>query len=353
MIPGLGNVSIKSSSLSPSTSSPPLVQLPSSQISYLNSPISNKVVCKICHSPNSTFYEDFAAGDLICTECGAIVGDRIIDTRSEWRTFSNDNAGGDDPSRVGGPSNPLLDNENLDTMISSRDGNTGTSKELSKLQNRTGGAKTSSERNLIETFRNLTNLCERIGLPKNIADRAKLLYKQAHESKILRGKAREGMIGACIFNACREMQVSRSYKEISSLTGISKKDIGRCVKAMQPFLEKQSTPNIEDFMARFCSHLRLKIEVQKAAIFFARRIKELGWLEGKSPLSIASAGIFMVSWLFDDSPGRTAKDISFVSGVSENTIRSVYKDLYNQRASLVPPELYKNLYRIPDPSKSI
>ena len=27
---------------------------------------------------------------MICTECGLVVGDRVIDVSSEWRTFSND-----------------------------------------------------------------------------------------------------------------------------------------------------------------------------------------------------------------------------------------------------------------------
>jgi transcription initiation factor TFIIB len=34
----------------------------------------------------------------------------------EWRTFSNENAGAD-PSRVGGPENPLLNGSDLSTMI--------------------------------------------------------------------------------------------------------------------------------------------------------------------------------------------------------------------------------------------
>lgn len=35
---------------------------------------------------------------------------------SEWRTFSNEKAGAD-PSRVGGPENPLLNGSDLSTMI--------------------------------------------------------------------------------------------------------------------------------------------------------------------------------------------------------------------------------------------
>lgn len=41
---------------------------------------------------------------------------RVIDVGSEWRTFSNEKAGVD-PSRVGGPENPLLSGGDLSTMI--------------------------------------------------------------------------------------------------------------------------------------------------------------------------------------------------------------------------------------------
>lgn len=41
---------------------------------------------------------------------------RVIDVGSEWRTFSNEKASVD-PSRVGGPENPLLSGGDLSTMI--------------------------------------------------------------------------------------------------------------------------------------------------------------------------------------------------------------------------------------------
>lgn len=40
----------------------------------------------------------------------------MIDVGSEWRTFSNEK-NGVDPSRVGGPENPLLNGSDLSTMI--------------------------------------------------------------------------------------------------------------------------------------------------------------------------------------------------------------------------------------------
>lgn len=276
--------------------------------------------------------------------CGMVLGDRIIDTRSEWRTFSSDSGNTDDPSRVGGPSNPLFSGEQLDTMISARDNYTGMSKDLGRLQGR--ATFKSGEKALLNNFKTISIMCERVGLPKIIADRAKQLFKLVEDEKILKGKGAEGAVAACIYIACREAKVPRTFKEISSLTMVPKKDIGRCCKAMAPFLERMCSPSTEDFMARFCSHLNLGMDVQKLAVFLAKKVKEIGCADGKSPITVASAGIYFVSHL-SITTRKTPKDISFVSGVSEATIRNAYKDLYPHRNQLIPPENQAGLINLP------
>ena len=76
--------------------------------------MSDKVKCP--SHPDAPLVEDHRAGDMICSECGLVVGDRVIDVGSEWRTFSNDK-GGEDRSRVGGPENRLLGSSDLSTII--------------------------------------------------------------------------------------------------------------------------------------------------------------------------------------------------------------------------------------------
>lgn len=304
-----------------------------------------RLVCPRCRDPHPEIVEDFAAGDLICGACGAVVGDRIIDTRSEWRTFSNDGAGGDDPSRVGGPSNPLLDGDQLDTMISGRDNYSGASKDLNRLQSRTNFK--ASERTLMQSFKEISTLCERVGLPKIIADRAKQLYKMADDAKTLRGKGNDGIIATCLYVACRQEKVTRTFKEISALTRVPKRDIGRCYKLLAPLLEsKMATVSTEDFMSRFCSYLNLGMDVQKAAVHLAKKCSELGCTASKSPISVASAGIYLVSHLFPNAK-KTPKDVSFVSGVSEATIRGTYRDLLPYRLELVPKELHPAMLSLP------
>ncbi len=84
-----------------------------------------RLICRDCKVDPPNLAEEFESGDLVCADCGLVVGENIIDTRSEWRTFANED--GDDPSRVGAASNPLLDgiNEQLESRIGYRDGGTG------------------------------------------------------------------------------------------------------------------------------------------------------------------------------------------------------------------------------------
>lgn len=49
-----------------------------------------RLICPDCRDPNPNIIEEFGSGDLVCGGCGLVLGDRIVDTRSEWRvsTFS-------------------------------------------------------------------------------------------------------------------------------------------------------------------------------------------------------------------------------------------------------------------------
>lgn len=212
----------------------------------------NKICC-YAH-PEAPLIEDYRAGDQICSECGLVVGDRVIDVGSEWRTFSNEKAG-NDPSRVGGPENPLLNGSDLSTMIGPGRGDASfDSFGVSKYQNRR--TMSSSDRALINAFREINSMADRINLPKTIVDRANNLFKQVHDGKNLKGRANDAIASACLYIACRQEGVPRTFKEICAVSKISKKEIGRCFKLILKALETSvDLITTGDFMSRFCSNL--------------------------------------------------------------------------------------------------
>lgn len=318
-----------------------------------------------------------AKGDLLCGNCGLVLGDKVVDTRSECRSFPTiairfllghiadlplassvtlptvaprfllllfihsrwifrlcclhtgrtfADSDGDDPSRVGAAGDPLLSSANqLSSVISFRDNHSGVSRSLQRAA-ATVSSK-SGEKTLIEAFSAIQDMCDQISLPRLVSDSAKQLFKRQEEEKLLKGKQQPAIVAACIFIACRDARVERSFKEIVALSGVPKKQIAQCFSRMSQTFGV-SAANIQDsssagLTARFCNHLGLPPAVQSATAEVVRKIDQFGSLAGRSPLSIASACVYFTSQAF--GMAKSVKEICQVAGISDSTLRTSYK----------------------------
>ncbi|KAJ2683732.1 transcription initiation factor IIB [Coemansia spiralis] len=304
-------------------------------LTALDERFSVRLMCRNCRDPVPNIVEDFASGDYVCGDCGLVLGDRIIDTRSEWRTFANDE--GDDPSRVGSAANPFLDGDQLDTIIArGGDGGSGMARDLNRTQGRSTAQR--HERNLVQAYKEISALCDAFDIPKTIVDIAKQLYKKVDDNNLQRGKNNDAIIAACIFLACRQDNAPRTFKEICALTKVDRKDIARVFKFLKSKLGANTgTTSSNDLIARFCSNLNLDQDTWRIARLLTEKAKDMEHISGKSPLSIASACIYMASHLVGD--GRDARSISDIAGVGEATIKTTYKILYANRRDLLTPEV--------------
>lgn len=285
--------------------------------------------------PNAHLVEDYRAGDMICPECGLVVGDRVVDVGSEWRTFSNE-SNSNDRSRVGGGENPFLSGQDLSTMVGT-DRASGSGLDVqsyARYQNRSGIS--GSDRSLLNAIREIQTMAARINLPKTITDRANQLFKQVHNQRSLRGRSNDAIASACLYIACRQEGVPRTFKEICAISKIPKKEIGRCFKLILRSLEENvEVITSEDFMSRFCSSLNLSSTIQKAATHIAKKAVDLDLVPGRSPVSVAAAAIYLASQASEDK--KSQKDIGDIAGVADVTIRQSYRSLILRAADLFPP----------------
>jgi transcription initiation factor TFIIB len=240
--------------------------------------------------------------------------------------------------------------EQLDTVISFRDGGSGIARELQRAASRSQSSR--SERNLLTAFRDIGGWCDQFSLPKTISDIAKQLYKRSDEEKLLRGKPLEAVIAACIFIACRQAHVPRTFREICNLTHVSKKTLGQCYKALEqafnlsPGATAQSnnannpSTGPETLLVRYCNHLDLPVSVQSICSDIIVAARQHGIADGRSPVSIAGGAIYFTCLLLGKA--KPARDISAVAGVSEGTIKLVYRLYYLEREKLVKEEWIKD-----------
>lgn len=110
------------------------------------------------------------------------------------------------------------------------------------------------------------------------------------------GRSNDAIASACLYIACRQEGVPRTFKEICAVSKVSKKEIGRCFKLILKALETSvDLITTGDFMSRFCSNLGLPNMVQRAATHIARKAVEMDIVPGRSPISVAAAAIYMAS----------------------------------------------------------
>ena len=349
-----------------------------------------RLICRDCRDDPPDLFEDHSSGDLICANCGLVLQERTIDQSSEWRTFSNDDQGNDDPSRVGDGPNALLNGAQLNTGIAYGDGGMR-SKDLHRAQNKNNLDK--GNKSLLQAYKQIGAFCDAWVLPTSVADTAKHIYKDAEESRVFKGKSQEALIAGCIFLACRRNNVSRSFREVMELTNVSKKEIGRTFKLLENFLMKKEeqkdgrtsivaggkctesisfteirelllnlselgmvvsnetykgsgTADPADLCARYCSMLEMSQKATNLAITIAEKTNNTGSLAGRSPLSAAAACIYMASYLVGE--GKNPRDIQGVAGVSDSTIRHAYKLMWQERDKIITEEM---LQRGADPSQ--
>ncbi|KAJ3107243.1 transcription initiation factor IIB [Phlyctochytrium planicorne] len=289
--------------------------------------------------------ENFKDGDLICGDCGIVLGDRIIDTRSEWRTFSNDE-GGDDPSRVGAAGDVLLGGMNYleATTISYKDGGSGIAKELSRVHGKVTNVK--GEKSLQGNYRTIQTMCERMGLTKLVVDTAKQLFKKVEDDKLLRGKTHDAIMAACIYLACRHHQVTRTFKEICNVTNVSKKEIGRCYKQLQHLFEQPQEIRLDSYIYRFSDALDLDNDVRKAGLKVVNIVTEQGILAGKSTISVVAACLYFAICL-SNTP-KPAAEVAKVAGCTEATLKNSYKIIYASREMIAKDlEMPKSIDSLP------
>jgi transcription initiation factor TFIIB len=181
-------------------------------------------------------------------------------------------------------------------------------------------------------------MCDRISLPRTVSDSAKQLFKRQDEEHVFRSKAgtttskqQAAIVAACIFIACRDQKVGRTFKEIVSLSGVPKKEIGQAFSRLsQAFGTSTAASSTSShassaagIVSRFGNHLGLPPAVQSATTEVVRNIDEFGILAGRSPLSVAAACVYFTCHAF--GVPKTVKEIGAVVGISDSTLRTVYK----------------------------
>ncbi len=286
-----------------------------------------KRVCKVCGSENIIYNPEKA--EYVCADCGAVLEESVVDIGQEWRAFSSEQL--EKRARTGSPIKITKHDKGLGTQIGK--GLTELYKvkpekriqyyRLAQWSKRLMQAK---ERILTYALTELERISSNLKLPKNIEERVASLYSQLIEKGSVRGRSIEAIISALIYIACKEEGIPRTFDEIASVAGTSKREIGRAYRFIARQLNLRILPiKPEDFVNRFASLLNLSEKVRERALNIIAQGRKKGIISGKGPTGVAAAALYIAS-ILENEP-RTQKEIADKCKVTEVTIRNRYKEI--------------------------
>ena len=94
-------------------------------------------------------------------------------------------------------------------------------------------------------YKQIGALCDGWQLPGAVSDTTKHIYKDASEAGLAKGKSQDALIAGCLFFACRRNNVPRTFREVTELTRVSKKEIGRTFKALEKFIRERDDQRLK------------------------------------------------------------------------------------------------------------
>ena len=300
--------------------------------------------CKECDSTN--IVEMY--GYYVCQDCG-IQYNNIIDSSQEWRYYGNNDNKSSDPSRCGAPTNDLLPNNSMGSIICL---NTRESNQMRRLRqihswNSSGYMDTTFNKN----SKDMESVALNSGISPCIIEEAKHMYKKLAFHKYKKKAKKEAIQAACIQCACKINNVPRDSNEMAMMFNIDKKDMRKGAKQfeeMWSIINEENKDNLYtelkpcnsvNFLKRRSRELKLPNEVNDLCEEVCAYIEKEDYLIKHIPLSRTAGCIYFTCEFLKISINKT--DITNICSISEVTINKCYKKLEQHKSELIPDIILK------------
>jgi transcription initiation factor TFIIB len=186
-------------------------------------------------------------------------------------------------------------------------------------------AKNSSERNLRTALSEMEKLREKLCLSDAIIERSAYIYRKAVRAQLIRGRSIKGVVGACVYVACREMDATRTIIDISKNIQETRSSIAKNYRMLfQNLRLTVSVPDPIKCIVKIANNLEIPENTKREAISMFDTLKEKKLTAGKKPDAVAATVLYMAS--IKTGLNLSQQKISNVSGITGVTIRNRYKE---------------------------
>ncbi|MDG6898304.1 MAG: transcription factor IIB [Nitrososphaerota archaeon] len=289
-----------------------------------------KTSCPVC---GNRLIGDSEKGEDVCPTCG-YVSVAPADGGPEWKAMDLEEK--NRRVRVGSPTTLALHDMGLSTEIgrTMRDSHgkyldpamRATVEKMRKWQSRTRTVN-SEERGLSNVLSKITELCDALSLPNNVAETAAQIYRTSAKMKVAKSKSILGMTAATVYLACRKCGVSRTLKEIARAANMEKGSVARYFRLVLKEVEKEYVPppSVEKYISKLVNMAKIDPRVEHLALSLSRNTADSKISSGKAPAGLAAAYVYLSSVMIGEHLPQ--REVAEFAEVTEVTVRNRCREI--------------------------
>jgi len=222
--------------------------------------------CPICGNDKFVYIRD--TGELVCKSCGYVIKVDNIDMRPEFR-----------------------EEEVKKSKVSESE-----KRKIKKIRKWMVRSQDGKDKNISRAYDILQRMCEELGIPDQIFQKAMEIYKVALKKDLVKGRTIKLITSASLYLALRTYQNPRPIKKISKYIGIRQRELNKAYKLLVKELGlKPPMINPASYVRYITSRMNLPGDVSILAERIVRLVKSKKIMAGKNPIGISATAVYCAS----------------------------------------------------------
>ncbi len=260
----------------------------------------------------------------VCSSCGLVTGSDRLDRGPEWRGSPRERQ---QRRRTGAPLTRARHDRGLSTEIgytSGADVGASNPHRLARMRREHNRAqiRTKAERNRVYGFTEIRRICSSLELSHSIRERSCVVFEQAQEADLFKGRSLEGFAAAAVYAVCRIERVGRTRQEVIEVARADEAELNVAYDAINRDLGLPIAPlDPRAYLPRLASMLEVPSGVEHTARGYADWLMQEGLAAGRKPGGVAGACLYVAAG--DRDVNLSQREVANAADVSPVTVRGV------------------------------
>jgi len=298
-------------------------------------------ICERCQAKDS-FFEEYFEGIVVCTNCGLVLEENIIDEQYEKRTFEIDS---NKTQRVGPPTSHEQATESGTYLVKTKNGYT--KKTIIYPQ------QTKEEQ---KKQKKIEKNCKRIGLLLSSAEVAPSLiqrvsdaYSELAKYKNLNVRNLNPTALALFYYVCRNQKIARSFKAIADMfPSVTERQIKKAFNDIKrdivDYVDEDEDELIsmeQNYISFYTGKDESKSDTKMLSFVIIKNINNNAVLEGKSPTTVAGLSL-LLSYKLRNENYDDFKTF-FSNFASKISLKRAFEQIKNELDKVIPRDYLKKI----------